>query len=182
VARRKETPALKRPKDATVAESEWVPIADLTPNPRNSRTHSPEQIAAIGESLERFGWVRPALVDDDGMIVAGHGTILGAQSKGYEEAKVVRVTGMSPANLRAYLIADNQLALNSGWDEDLLKIELSELEHEGIDASFMGFSDAQVDELFKPPKPPESFDSHGENIETSHKCPSCGYKWSGPAK
>jgi ParB-like chromosome segregation protein Spo0J len=174
MAQKPKTKALKRPKDATAAESEWVPITRLTPNPRNARTHSPEQIEAIGESLERFGWVRPTLVDEDYMIIAGHGTVLGARSKGYEEAKVVKASNMTPDMIRAYLIADNQLALGAEWLDAILKEELTYLENKGIDASAIGFSDAEIDELFKPPTIPKT---RQPRSDASHKCPECGFEW-----
>lgn len=139
----------KRPKDTTSAAAKWLPIEKLKTFEKNTRTHSPEQLASLRDSLETFGWVKPALIQADGTIIAGHGIIRAAEDAGFTEAKVLVVDGMTQAQIRAYVIADNQLALNAGWDTDLLTLELTALEQEGFRTSQMGFTDADVARLFE---------------------------------
>src|SRR4051794_15790274 len=96
------------------------PIARLIPNLRNARTHSTEQVDQIAASIQEWGWTNPVLVSDDGTIIAGHGRVLGARRLGLTEAPVMVATGWTDAQIRAYAIADNKLALNAGWDEAVL--------------------------------------------------------------
>lgn len=102
-------------------------IASLVPHARNARTHSIEQVAQIARSMTEFGWTNPILVDENDGIIAGHGRVLGAHKNGWLEAPVVIARGWSDAKKRAYVIADNQIALNAGWDESLLKIDEADL-------------------------------------------------------
>lgn len=142
-----------------------VALEELTPNPSNARTHPPEQVEAIRASMREFGFTVPILADlsDDGMIVAGHGRRL-AISGIYAEGETVRLPngqdlplGLVPVidcsdwsedQRRAYTLADNRLAETSGWDEDLLKVELVFLEEAGIDLGLTGFDDAALGRLF----------------------------------
>lgn len=102
---------------------QW-PLARLQPYARNSRQHSDEQVAKVAASITRFGFTNPILASDDGTIVAGHGRLLAARLLGLETVPVIQVSGWSDDERRAYVIADNQLALEAGWDEDLLALEL----------------------------------------------------------
>lgn len=115
------------------------PLERLKPYARNSRTHSDEQIAKVAASIERFGFTNPILVAEDGTIIAGHGRALAAKSIGLSEVPVIVAGGWTDAERRAYVIADNQLALEAGWDEEVLRLELSELRDEGFDLSLTGF-------------------------------------------
>src|SRR6478609_2355454 len=104
------------------------PVAALVPYARNARTHSPEQVAQIAASIREWGWTVPVLVDEADTIIAGHGRVLAAQSLGIAEIPVMIAAGWSEAQKRAYVIADNQLAITgSGWDPELLRLELGEL-------------------------------------------------------
>ena len=116
-------------------------VTDLVPYARNARTHSDEQIGQIAASIKEWGWTVPVLVDPDGGIIAGHGRVLAAQRLGIAEVPVMVATGWTTAQKKAYVLADNQLALNAGWDNDLLKIELEDLKDLDFDLDLMGFDD-----------------------------------------
>lgn len=121
---------------------ETVRTAALKPNPRNARTHSKKQISQIGASIERFGWLVPIIADDDNMIAAGHGRWLAAKELGHREVPVIRARFVSDADRRAFTLADNRIASLSGWDEDLLAEELSELFEEGYEIELTGLARA----------------------------------------
>jgi len=120
---------------------------------RNARTHSRKQIRQIAESIRRFGFTNPVLIDGENRILAGHGRVEAAQELGMATAPCLRVDNLSPAEKRAYVVADNKLALNAGWDEELLALELKELMEADIefDISVTGFSIAEVDQLVEGP-------------------------------
>src|SRR5271165_2549098 len=113
-------------------------VAELVPSAQNARTHSPEQVAQIAASIERWGFTTPILLDEGGGIIAGHGRVLALKKLGVEEAPCMVARGWSEAEKRAYMIADNKLALNAGWDDGLLKVELSDLGAEGFDLGLTG--------------------------------------------
>jgi DNA modification methylase len=124
------------------------PLESLTAYARNARTHSDEQISKIAASMKEWGWTNPVLVDEEGGIIAGHGRVLAAKRLGIGEAPVMVATGWSDAQRRAYVIADNQLAISgSGWDNDLLKIELADLQAGDFDLSLTGFDISEVNSL-----------------------------------
>lgn len=112
-------------------EIKYLPVVDLIPYARNSRTHTPEQVAQIASSIKEFGFTNPVLIDSEKGIIAGHGRVMGAQKLGLKEVPTIEVTGWTDAQKRAYIIADNKLALNAGWDNDLLKLEIEELQGGG---------------------------------------------------
>lgn len=123
------------------------PVERLVPYARNARTHSPEQVAQIAASIVEFGFNAPILVASDSGIVAGHGRLLAARKLGLGEVPVVVLDHLSETQRRAYIIADNKLALNAGWDEKVLAAELRELEGQGLDLAVVGFSDAELEGL-----------------------------------
>lgn len=116
-------------------------INRLIPYARNSRTHSDAQVAQIAASIREWGWTTPILVDEAGGIIAGHGRLQAARLLKMTEVPVVIASGWSDAQKRAYVIADNKLALNAGWDDDLLKIELAELKNQEFDLTLLGWGD-----------------------------------------
>lgn len=116
------------------------PVADLVPYARNSRTHSDAQVAQIAASIREFGFNNPVLIDPDGVLIAGHGRVLAAQALGLEEVPTITLSHLSDAQRRAYVIADNQIALNSGWDFDLLRSEVLDL-GDDLDLDVLGFGD-----------------------------------------
>ncbi len=125
-------------------------VADLVPYARNARTHSPEQVAKVAASIEHWGWTSPALIDEGCNIIAGHCRVLAAQRLGLTEIPVIVARGWSEAQKRAYVIADNKLALNAGWDESLLGIELTDLKGLGVDLGLTGFGELELDALLSP--------------------------------
>jgi DNA modification methylase len=129
---------------------EHWPLDRLSPYVRNPRTHDDEQIAQIAASIVEFGWTNPILVDGEGIVVAGHGRLLAARRLGLDTVPVVVLGHLTPAQRRAYVIADNKLALNAGWNEELLAAELHALNGEGFDLALTGFSDAELDALISP--------------------------------
>ena len=124
---------------------EMLPPGDLTPYDRNSRTHSSEQVSQIAASIREFGFTNPVLVGEDGTIIAGHGRVLAALEIGMSQVPCLRITGLSDEQRRAYIIADNKLALNAGWDDELLKLELGELRDLGFDLGVVGFDRSELD-------------------------------------
>src|ERR1700733_12608584 len=132
--------------------TELVPIRTLRPNPRNARTHSKRQIALIKGSIEKFGQIKPVIVDDRDMILAGHGFIEAARSAGLTHVSIIRFGHLTETQKRAYLIADNRIAEQAGWDREILAIELGELidllPAEGFDVSVTGFETSEIDLLF----------------------------------
>tara|TARA_R100000655_G_scaffold53757_2_gene91731 strand:+ start:9196 stop:9708 length:513 start_codon:yes stop_codon:yes gene_type:complete len=157
-------------------------ISSITPYARNSRTHSDEQISQIAASIKEWGFTTPILIDIDGEIIAGHGRLLAAQRLGLEEVPTMTAVGWSEAQKRAYVIADNKLALNAGWDDELLAIEMQDLQSVNFDIEKLGFNIEELNSLFKDDliiKTPEEFNEYNEEIETNKICPKCGYEWSG---
>ena len=122
-------------------------VEDLIPYARNSRTHSDAQVAQIAASVREFGWTNPVLVDGENGIIAGHGRILAARKLGMDEVPCIELAGLSDTQRRAYIIADNKLALNAGWDDELLAIEFAELADAGFDNLLTGFTQDEIDAL-----------------------------------
>jgi len=122
-------------------------VEDLIPYARNSRTHSDAQVAQIAASVREFGWTNPVLVDGENGIIAGHGRVLAARKLGMEEVPCIELAGLSDTQRRAYIIADNKLALNAGWDDELLAIEFAELADAGFDNLLTGFTQDEIDAL-----------------------------------
>ena len=129
---------------------EQVSIAKLIPYAANSRTHSDAQVAQIAASIREFGWTNPILVSDKNDIIAGHGRLLAARKLGMEEVPVIVLDHLSKSQQRALVIADNQLALNAGWDMDMLKAEIEDLQLEDFNLNILGFDDKFLDGLLEP--------------------------------
>jgi len=125
-------------------------VADLIPYAANSRTHSDAQVAQIAASIKEFGWTNPILIDDDNTIIAGHGRLLAARKLGMEEVPAIILDHLTKAQQRALVIADNQLALNAGWDMDMLKAEIEDLNLENFDINLLGFDEKFLDGLLEP--------------------------------
>ena len=158
---------------------EYRRAVDLTPYENNSRTHSKEQVGQIVESIKEFGFTNPILIDEDGGIIAGHGRLEAANALGMEEVPTIILTGLSEAQKRAYVIADNKLALNSGWNYELLRAEIEALEGLNFDTRLLGFTHEELLELIGEPvevDAPEDFKEVGEE-SLAHRCPKCGYEF-----
>jgi hypothetical protein len=124
-----------------------MPLASLAPYAANSRQHPPEQVAQLAASISEFGFTVPVLVDDAGVLIAGHGRVLAAKALGLEEVPAIRLAHLTEAQARAYRLADNQLALTSTWDETLLAAELRALRDEDFDLGLLGFDGTTLDRL-----------------------------------
>lgn len=133
-----------------VGELEHVSIDALIPYARNSRTHSDAQVAQIAASIKEFGFTNPVLIDETGGIIAGHGRTLAARKLGLKEVPCLRLSYLSEAQKKAYVIADNKLALNAGWDDEMLKVELSDLKDLDFDLSLIGFDADELANLLEP--------------------------------
>ena len=125
-------------------------VDDLIPYARNARTHSDEQVAQLAASIKEWGWTTPVLVDEDGEIIAGHGRVMAARKLNIDEIPTMTATGWSKAQKQAYILADNQLPQNAGWDMDLLSVEMKDLDSEGFDLSLIGFDEGSLINLFLP--------------------------------
>ena len=137
------------PRNLQVA---YWPVEKLIPFIRNPRTHSEEQIAQIAASIREFGWTNPLLVGPDGIIIAGHARLLAARKLGMNEVPVIVLESLTEAQRRALVLADNRLPLNAGWDEEMLRLELAELQAEAFDLELLGFSDEELAELLADPE------------------------------
>ena len=123
---------------------EWRSVSSLIPYARNSRTHSDEQIAQIAASIKEFGWTNPILIDGDNGIIAGHGRLSAARKLGHQEVPVIELKDMTANQKKAYIIADNKLALNASWDNELLKLEIGDLQEENFDIDILGFDISEL--------------------------------------
>jgi len=126
---------------------EYRNIDTLIPYVNNARTHSDEQVAQIAASIKEFGWTNPVLIDGENGIIAGHGRVQAARKLEQTDIPVIELQGLSEAQRRAYILADNRLAQNAGWDEDLLHLELTNLEYADFDLSLLGFEPGELSDL-----------------------------------
>lgn len=129
---------------------EMLSIEGLVPYANNSRSHSDEQVAQVAASIKEFGFTNPVLVDKDNMIIAGHGRMKAAMRLGLSEVPCIRLDHLNDFQKKAYIIADNKLALNAGWDDELLRLELGQLKDDGFDLSLTGFDDDELSKLLIP--------------------------------
>ena len=160
---------------------EQRPVAGLIPYVNNSRKHSDEQVAQIAASIKEFGWTNPILVDGANGIIAGHGRLMAARKLGMEAVPVIELAHLSEPQRKALIIADNKLAMNAEWDNDLLMLELGELLEGGFDLDLLGFGKDELDALLSP-APDHYPESSGKEIDTddyqmSHQCPKCGFEF-----
>jgi ParB-like chromosome segregation protein Spo0J len=149
------------------------PLDRLRPYERNARTHSREQLAQIAASIQEFGFTNPILVDGTDGILAGHGRLAAAKDMGLKEVPVIVLDHLSPEQRRAYVIADNQLALNAGWDTDLLQQEVAALNLADFDLGLLGFDDDRIAALLDPDgigqdEPPTGADDPGKEYQQKY--------------
>jgi len=131
----------------TKQKIEYVATEKLVPYARNSRTHSDEQVQQIMGSIKEFGFTNPILIDADGVIIAGHGRTMAAQRLGMKEVPCLRLSYLTDAQKKAYVIADNKLALNAGWDVEMLRIEINELTEVDFNLELTGFGLDEISEI-----------------------------------
>ena len=151
---------------------------ELIPYVNNARTHSDEQIAQIAASIKEFGWTNPILLDGTNGIIAGHGRIMAARKLGMDTVPCIELSHLSDKQKKAYILADNRLAMNSGWDTQLLTLELKSLDDEGFDLEMLGFDADELRELMSDVNfDPATEDEQGKLDELDPKwiiCPKCG--------
>jgi len=131
-------------------EIKEVEVSALIPYAKNSRTHDDAQVAQIAASIKEFGWTNPILVDGDKGVIAGHGRLLAARKLGMDKVPTIELKDMTESQKKAYIIADNKLALNAGWDTNFLSLELQELKDQDFDLTLLGFDDKELDALLAP--------------------------------
>lgn len=158
------------------------PIDSLIPYARNARTHSDAQIQQLAASMREWGWTNPVLVDEAGGIIAGHGRVLAAQRLQMSEVPVIVASGWTDAQKRAYVIADNKLALNAGWDNELLALEFADLQELGFDLDLTGFDADELEALAGSeendvPQQSTAREVDSDAFEMEHKCPRCGFEF-----
>jgi len=159
---------------------ETIAVDLLIPYARNSRTHSDEQVAQIAASIREFGFTNPVLIDGQDGIIAGHGRVLGARKLGMSDVPCIRLAHLSEAQKRAYVIADNKLALNAGWDDELLALELGELNASDFDLALIGFDAGElaIKMGLGADFEPGSEEDQGKLDEKSPiECPACGHEF-----
>ena len=160
---------------------ERVSVNSLVPYARNARTHSDSQVAQIAASVREWGWTTPVLVDENNQIIAGHGRILAAERLGITEVPVMKAANWTESQKRAYILADNQLAQNAGWDIELLKLEFNDLSISDFDVELIGFHENFVSEfLLDPDFDPGTEDDQGKLDSLDPKmttCPHCGEEY-----
>jgi len=157
-------------------------IDELIPYAKNARTHSESQVAQIAASIREFGWMNPVLIDAENNIIAGHCRVLAARKLGLEEVPCVLHDHLTETQRKAYILADNKMALNAGWDEGLLRLELRELGDMGFDLELTGFG---LDEAGTMLLGGDGLDAHGDgpkeidpdSYELGHRCPRCGFEF-----
>lgn len=158
---------------------EQVAVEKLIPYARNSRTHSDEQVAQIAASIREFGFTNPVLIAADDTVIAGHGRLLAARKLNLSDVPCIRLGHLTETQKRAYVIADNKLALNAGWDSELLKVELEALDAESFSATLTGFSLSEIESMLVEPNfEPGTEDDQGQLDQTEPIiCPKCSHQF-----
>jgi ParB-like chromosome segregation protein Spo0J len=164
-------------KSRGASRIERIGVETLLPYAKNSRTHSDEQVAQIAASIKEFGFNNPILIDKENTIIAGHGRLLAARRAGMVDVPCIRLDHLSETQRKAYVIADNRLALNAGWDNEMLALELAEIGEMGFDLDLIGFKDEEIKALHMPDFEPGTEEDQGKLDELDPKwiaCPNCG--------
>jgi ParB-like chromosome segregation protein Spo0J len=165
-------------------ELKQVDVNSLKAYPENARTHSDKQVAQIADSIKEFGFCAPCLVDEKGVLIAGHGRVMAAQTLGLKTVPTISIEHLTPAQVKAYRLADNQLALNAGWDFDLVGLELNELNEDSFNIKLLGFDEREVLAFLDPLGSDENYDSDGvremneaDFNKFDHICPRCKFEF-----
>jgi ParB-like chromosome segregation protein Spo0J len=159
---------------------ESISLTKLIPYARNARTHSETQVSQIAGSIREFGFTNPVLIDDENGIIAGHGRVLAARALGMDDVPCIRLSHLTETQRRAYVLADNRIALNSGWDVDMLALELTELKLDDFDLTMLGFDVPELDKLLNGhDEPPESQTQEVDvdAFQMECRCPRCGFEF-----
>ena len=155
-----------------------VKVEDLKPYGKNARTHSEQQIGQIVESIREFGFTNPVLIDTKNGVIAGHARLQAARRLDMKEVPCIVLAGLTEAQKRAYVIADNQIALNSGWDEKLLAMEFADLKDAGFNLDLLGFDASQMADIMqgREVNQPE-YDESVSSTVSMVTCPQCGHSF-----
>ena len=160
---------------------EQIGIETLIPYANNARTHSDEQVAQIAASIREFGFNNPVLIDEQSSIIAGHGRVLAARKLELDSIPCIRLNHLSETQRRAYIIADNKIAMNAGWDEELLALELTELTEFGVNMDLTGFSLLEMSNIFddgvRGVPDTSSQEINPDDYQMGHQCPKCGFEF-----
>jgi len=170
----------KQPIEKDSQQIEQIATAELIPYARNARTHSEQQVQQIAGSIQEFGFCNPVLIDAQNSIIAGHGRVMAAQLLKLESVPCLRLSHLTDAQKRAYVIADNRIALSSGWDEAMLANELSDLHADEFDMALLGFDVTELDRLLDivPDFEPGTEDEQGRLDEKAKvTCPECKHEF-----
>ncbi len=157
-------------------EIEIVKINKLKPHPKNPRIHPDSAIDKLVKSIKEYGWTNPVLVSKDGFVLAGHARLKAAEKAGLDEVPVIYLP-LSGSKAEAYMIADNKLQDETDWDFPKLKDLLQELDTGEFDIEITGFDENEIENLMTQFFNPDEQKEYDENIETTNKCPKCGYEW-----
>ena len=176
---KKNSPAAAVDQTGAVPASlriEYRALDSLVPYERNPRTHSEEQVAQIAASIKEFGFTNPVLLDGENGVIAGHGRLAAARSMGLKTVPCIELGHLTPEQKRSYLIADNKIALNSGWNEEFLRLELTELKELGANLELLGFNPMEIADitLGKDVEFKEYDESAADDVEML-ACPKCGH-------
>ena len=156
----------------TTTEFQLVDINKLVPYANNARTHNKEQILKLRSSLREFGFVNPVIIDKDYNVLAGHGRIMAAKEEGITEVPCVYADHFTEAQKKAYILADNRMALDAGWDDELLAVEMEELQNLGFDLGLTGFDEKEIADLFAIDSDEAKQDDFDVNAELEKPCKS----------
>jgi ParB-like chromosome segregation protein Spo0J len=155
-----------------------IPLSTLLPYGKNARTHSDDQIEQITASIREFGWTNPVLVDGENGIIAGHARVEAAKRLGMADVPCIVLDGLSEAQKRAYVLADNKLALNAGWDEELLRLELQDLKELDFNLDLIGFTAEELaDVMLGPDVDQKEYDESAADDVQLVTCPKCGHSF-----
>lgn len=155
-------------------------VTELIPYVNNSRTHSDEQVAQIAASIKEFGWTNPILIDGQNGIIAGHGRLMAARKLGYKDVPTIELSELTEIQRKAYIIADNKLALNADWNNEILSLELGSLQNVNFNIELLGFDAIELSDLFD--EQIKESKSSAEEIDPDEydmncKCPKCGFEF-----
>ena len=167
-----------------VKDFQLVEVEKLVPYINNARTHSPAQINKLRASIREFGFISPLVIDRDFNVLVGHGRLEAAKEEEYTKVPCVFADNLTEAQKKAYILADNRMAMDAGWDEELLKIEMEELQAADFDMGLTGFREDEIADLFAVKEDPDDTGSNKEfdkgefgDEEFKHECPRCGFRY-----
>lgn len=170
----------------TVKDFQLVDVGKLVPYINNARTHSSAQIGKLRASIREFGFISPLVIDRDFNVLVGHGRLEAAKEEGYLQVPCVFADDLTEAQKKAYILADNRMAMDAGWDEELLRIEMESLQASDFDVSLTGFREDEITDLFAVEEgdPEDEAGSNKEydeeefsDEEFEHECPRCGFRF-----